>query len=325
MSNPKYEEFSNKYMKTCPELIVPKGKNPFPQMKTDTFRLDAKPGFGGSGSQVTWGYIHEPLNMFPGLSVSEKPRLIVIMGGDGSNYLKLHGEMEITLGKSVEDAETFKCDEASAFYVEKDMMYNINVTKVDSQDCPLHFNEFVFGDLAPLREDEQAEAADGGEGYAKYIKSGEVLWAKGQPHHMVVYPVVAAGSHLFDSKEKIRRTWMPVSVPHTLADKPHSHSFIEFMVFYGTNPNDISDLGGEMEFTVGESEDDLTVFKFNKSTIFCMMPGVWHNPMVIKTVNDPKYPINFCEVSQAHGYTPNSGRTVWIDGSVPTPPPRPAD
>ena len=314
MSGPKYEEFAQKYVRTGSDIIVPKDQNPFPQMKTDTLRLSSTPDFGGFGGGVDFSYIHEPVNMYPDLKVSECERIVTLIGGSGVNYLKLHGEVEITLGNTKEDAETFKFAEAVSFYVPKGMLYNINITKIDSPDCPIHFNEFTAGENTPSRTPDSAAGGEGG--YGRFFKSGDDVWAKGQPHFEVKYPVISTGSEPFDAAVRVRRTWMPVSIPHALGTHAHRHDFTEYMVYYGTNPDDISDLGGWLEFTIGENEDDMTCFRTDKSTIFCLKPGTWHNPMVFTEVNDTKYPIVFCEVSFAHGFGPDSGNSEWL-GDLP--------
>ena len=226
--------------------------------------------------------------------------------------------------RSREDARTYKYGESASVYVEKGMLYNINITKIDSKDCPIHYNEFVFGDVIPFEGQTDMEMA-AGEGYENYIVSGEALWAKSQPHHEVVYPVIYTGSSLFGGKEPVRRTWMPVSDPHVLAGTAHTHEYHEYIIFYGTNPDDISDLGGIVEFTIGENKDDLTVFTIDKSTIFYIRPGLWHSPMVFTKINDINRPIVFCEVSYAGAFGGNYGKTEWIDGRVPGAPPEDAE
>ena len=317
VSDSKYQEFSKKYVRSGRDVIVPKEKNPFKQMKFDTFRLENSPDFGGLGGHVDWGYICDPVNMFPDAAVSESARHLTILGGNPVNYLELHGEVEITLGHNRDDLHVFRFNESVSVYVEKGMFYNINVTKIDGPARPIHYNELVYGDIIP----EAAEVAgeDIGEGYRKYLKSGKVLHAVNQPHHEVIYPVIYVGSPMFGAAEPIRRTWMPVSEPHTLANKAHYHKYLEYIVFYGTNPDDPLDLGGIVEFTIGENEDDLTVFTIDKSTQFFVKPGLWHSPMVFSEIRDRNKPIIFCEVSYAPGFG-GPDQTVWIDGISPYPP-----
>ena len=317
MNDSKQREYSEKYVRDGSRAVITMEKNPFRQMKTDTFKLSSDPDFGGVGGGVEWSYIHEPVDMFPGMALSDSPRHITILGGSAVNYLELRGEVEITLGTSRDDLKTYKYNEAVSAYIKPGMLYDINITKVDDAGFPIHFNEFVYGGSTP----KTGESGGNGGGYEKYIVSGEDLWAKGQPHHEVIYPVISTGTFRHDvANEPIRRTWMPVSVPHVLAEKAHYHEFLEYIVFYGSDPDDISDLGGVVEFTIGEDKDNLTVFSINKSTQFFIKPGLWHSPMVFKEIKDPNKPVVLCEVSYAAGFGDDFGKTVWIDGVPPVRP-----
>ena len=318
MSNSKHQEYSKRYVMSGEPVIVKKENNKYKQMASDSFVLESTQDFGGHGGGVMWQYIHEPLDMFPGCVMSEEVRHITILGGKPSNYLKLLGEVEITLGSSKDAVSVFKFDTAVSVYIKKGMYYNINVTKIDNSDYPIHFNEFVFGDLPPAA-DEPLDTED----FSKYIVFGDALHAKNQPHHEVVYPVIYTGSSLFNAKEPVRRTWMPVSNPHVLAEKAHYHEFLEYIVFYGSDPENISDLGGTVEFTIGENKDDLTVFRITQSTQFFVKPGLWHSPMVFTEIKDPDKPIIFCEVSYAGAFGQDYAKSIFIDGIPPMPQPAP--
>ena len=79
-------------------------------------------------------------------------------------------------------------------------------------------------------------------------------------------------------------------------DFPHSHDFPEMLCFIGSNPLDISDLGAEIEFTLG-GEKHL----FNTAAVVSIPGGVEHCPIVIKKV---KKPIIFLEVSLTRLWRP---------------------
>jgi len=318
MSGSKHQEYAKRYVRTGDITVVPKSGGRQPQMPYDSFRLENSPDFGSKGGSVEWTYIREPLDMYPGTVMSDRVRHLTILGGDPVNYLKLHGEVEITLGFSKESAKVYKFDESLSVYIRQGMYYDVNVIKIDDPSYPIHFNEFVFGEFPPSFY--EGDAAPSDEDFSKYIVSGDALHAKSQPHHEVVYPVIYTGSSLFDAKEQIRRTWMPVSDPHTLANRAHYHEFLEYIVFYGSDPENISDLGGIVEFTIGENKDDLTVFRIDKATQFFIKPGLWHSPMVFTEIKDPNKPIIFCEVSYVGAFGRDHGMTVWIDGVSPAPP-----
>ena len=295
MNEAKRQEYLKKYARTGDVTIIPKEKNPYPQMKYESFFMDVAPDFGGFGGSVLWSYVYEPVNMQPVPVKSEQSRYITVFGGDAVDYSKFSGEAEVTLGKSPDDLRVFKLSEAFSVYIEKNMFYAINITKINDPQVPMHYNELIVGENAPPEEN---PAADDGAGLEKYIKSGAVLNVN-YPDKENIGQVMASTHHMFGGKERIRRTWMPVIKSHIMAKYSHTHSFSEYLIVLGSDPKNISDLGGVVEFTIGENEDELETFRVEKATQFYLKKGVWHSPLVFKEVRDPKKPIILCEVSYA--------------------------
>jgi uncharacterized RmlC-like cupin family protein len=68
---------------------------------------------------------------------------------------------------------------------------------------------------------------------------------------------------------------------------PHKHDeFDELFLFMGTNPEDISDLGAEAEFWLGEGEE-LEKIEINTSTCVFVPAGLAHFPLTWKNVKRP--------------------------------------
>src|SRR3972149_379139 len=67
---------------------------------------------------------------------------------------------------------------------------------------------------------------------------------------------------------------------------PHSHEFDELFVFLGSNREDPDDLGGEVEFWLGEKEDT-EKYHFTTSTSTFVPRGLVHLPMIFKNVKRP--------------------------------------
>jgi hypothetical protein len=67
---------------------------------------------------------------------------------------------------------------------------------------------------------------------------------------------------------------------------PHSHEFDELFVFLGSNFKDPNDLGGEVEFWLGEKEDT-EKYHFSTSTSIFVPRGLVHLPMIFKNVKRP--------------------------------------
>ena len=64
--------------------------------------------------------------------------------------------------------------------------------------------------------------------------------------------------------------------------KPHFHEYPEILGFYGSDPYNPWDLGGEVEFWVGGEQHILT-----KSTMVYLPPNVPHCPLIINRVDKP--------------------------------------
>jgi len=68
--------------------------------------------------------------------------------------------------------------------------------------------------------------------------------------------------------------------------RPHKHDYEEVFLFIGTNPDDVNDLGAEVEFWLGEGED-LEKVVFNTSSSILIPPGLAHFPQFIRNVKRP--------------------------------------
>jgi len=62
----------------------------------------------------------------------------------------------------------------------------------------------------------------------------------------------------------------------------HEHDYNEVVAFFGTNPQDVKDLGGEIEMWLGDEKYILT-----KSCLVFVPKGLKHCPLIIRKVNRP--------------------------------------
>ena len=81
-------------------------------------------------------------------------------------------------------------------------------------------------------------------------------------------------------------------------DHPHTHDFAEMLCFIGGNPVDITDLGAEIEITLGEERETHLI---NTAAIVAMPPGLLHCPIVFKKVDKP---LIFLEISLSRIWKP---------------------
>ncbi len=69
-----------------------------------------------------------------------------------------------------------------------------------------------------------------------------------------------------------------------MSRKPHVHTYEEAVFFIGSDPRNFSDLGAEVEMSIGAEEEKHT---FNKATVVVLPAGVPHCPIVTKSITRP--------------------------------------
>jgi hypothetical protein len=69
-----------------------------------------------------------------------------------------------------------------------------------------------------------------------------------------------------------------------MSKKPHVHTYDEAVFFIGSDPRNFSDLGAEVEMSIGAEEEKHT---FNQATVVVLPRGVPHCPIVTKSITRP--------------------------------------
>jgi hypothetical protein len=77
-----------------------------------------------------------------------------------------------------------------------------------------------------------------------------------------------------------------VLAPHVLADPPHAHDCDEILFFISANPQNTTDLGGEVEIALGEEWEKQVI---STSAIICVPAGLQHCPVYVRKVDRPFY------------------------------------
>jgi quercetin dioxygenase-like cupin family protein len=76
--------------------------------------------------------------------------------------------------------------------------------------------------------------------------------------------------------------WMFKPTGRGSPDKEHEHDFDEYLIFLGTNPDDVFDLGGEVELWLGGEKHILT------ETCAVFIPaGLKHTPVYFRRIDRP--------------------------------------
>lgn len=97
-------------------------------------------------------------------------------------------------------------------------------------------------------------------------------------------------------------TWWPISEPFEMISETHAHDFDQFLLFVGGDINNIVDLGGEVELTLGEAGGKLEKFVFTTAAAVYIPAGMMHCPLNFKRVNNPNKPILFHDLFFAREY-----------------------
>jgi mannose-6-phosphate isomerase-like protein (cupin superfamily) len=88
-----------------------------------------------------------------------------------------------------------------------------------------------------------------------------------------------------------------VTEPLVMAQEPHEHDFEQFLFFLGGNPEDVADLGAEIEITLGEEGEKHII---NTATIVRIPKGLHHGPFNFKRIDKP---VVFMNITLAPEYT----------------------
>jgi hypothetical protein len=88
-----------------------------------------------------------------------------------------------------------------------------------------------------------------------------------------------------------KKTGFPFTLGHQFVRKPfkgdnpcHTHNFWEYLAWYGSNPDDPDDFGGEVVFYFGK---ELEKHVFTRPTLVILPPGLAHCPLEITRVDRP--------------------------------------
>ena len=121
------------------------------------------------------------------------------------------------------------------------------------------YGKYVVTDLVVPEEKKKIEAD-----YSKYAK--RILWMDEN--------VVEGAFHM-------NTAWY-LKEATTLEDKPHVHDADEIIGFFGNDPGNPHDLGGEIEIWLEDEKQVIT-----KSALLFVPAGMKHCPLILKRVDRP--------------------------------------
>jgi hypothetical protein len=125
--------------------------------------------------------------------------------------------------------------------------------------------------------------------YGKYIISDD----SGRPQHdsrenedfSAALPHISVPVAYLDDKVVKGSFYAECIWFHTVSEavvEPHTHDFDEILAFFGSNPKDYHDLGGEVELWLDDEKHLLT-----KSCMVFIPKGLQHCPMILRRIDTP--------------------------------------
>ena len=124
--------------------------------------------------------------------------------------------------------------------------------------------------------------------YGKYILRepwGKPVRANTDPD-APVYIGIGQGAPVPNWDEPLSQVLRPIYRPYVMIPQPHRHNCAEILYFIGGNPMDFKEFGAEVEFVIGEGEDQETHI-INSTTWVYIPKNLPHCPLNFKRVDKP--------------------------------------
>lgn len=129
---------------------------------------------------------------------------------------------------------------------------------------------------------------------SKYIRINETRPSR---HAAVTAPIPLLKSDEGYGDHGYHMYWKCIDKPYVDEERTHSHEFDQYLVFMGGDPSNMLELGGEVHLTLGEDEDHLETHVFTQYTTVYIKAGLFHCPLIFKTVNKPFIFYDFVSVA----------------------------
>jgi len=202
--------------------------------------------------------------------------IIGFISGDPDNPYDLGGEVEMFL-----EGERHLITKSTLLYVPPGMNHcPLNLLRVDR---PIfHFTTVTVGEYIT---DPPRDARYGQPPYDKYFVS-KLIEPESRKHLAPFYNTYARRILWLDSDvvpgaHNLNASWY-CKASRTIDDKPHTHEHDEIIGFCGGDPNNPSDLNGEVEISLAGEKHLIT-----KSSMIFVPAGMVHCPLTLNRVDRP--------------------------------------
>jgi hypothetical protein len=75
-----------------------------------------------------------------------------------------------------------------------------------------------------------------------------------------------------------------VTAPHVMIEKPHQHTFSQYLCFFSANSADPSEFDAEIELCLGEEGE---LHRITSPTVVYVEPGLLHGPVTFTRIGKP--------------------------------------
>ena len=87
-----------------------------------------------------------------------------------------------------------------------------------------------------------------------------------------------------------------ITTPHVMIEKPHQHTFSQYLSFFSANSADANEFDAEVELCLGEEGE---LYRITSPTVVWVEPGLLHGPVIFTRVGKP---ILFVDIALTGSY-----------------------
>ena len=122
----------------------------------------------------------------------------------------------------------------------------------------------------------------------KLVPPAPVAWGRPELGVVAPYHFLHPSGPIKETNTMAEFTWITKDCASgvTTDKSPHKHDCDEIFIFLGTNPDDMMDLGPDVEFWLGEGEETEKI-TFSSTTLVYVPKGLLHMPIFYRNVKRP--------------------------------------
>jgi mannose-6-phosphate isomerase-like protein (cupin superfamily) len=202
--------------------------------------------------------------------------ILGFFSGDYQNPYDLGGEVEMWL-----EGEKHLITQSALVYIPAGMNHcPLNLNRIDRP--VFHFSVVTAGEyiVKPTTENKNPQPT-----YREHIvtelKEPEERKRQAPVYNQYAKRVLWLDTDVVKHSFNINVSWY-LKASTTVDDKPHTHTHDEIIGFCSNDPQNLNDLGGDVEIWVGDEK-----FNITKSAMLFIPAGMVHCPLVLKRVTRP--------------------------------------